>query len=66
VPVTRPIAVKVEAVTAAGEPRTWELDDYYARVFQHEIDHLDGVLMIDRTDDAAAKSEALGKLRPRP
>jgi len=66
VPVTRSVAIKVEAVTVTGEPKAWEFDDYYARVFQHEIDHLDGVLMIDRTDDVAARAEALGRLRPRP
>jgi peptide deformylase len=66
VPIRRPIAVKIEAKTAAGEDRSWDLDDYYARVFQHEIDHLDGVLMIDRTDDAEARSAAMSHLRPRP
>lgn len=66
VPVRRPSAVKVEGMTHTGEARTWELDDYYARVFQHEIDHLDGVLMIDRVDDPAARAEAMAQLRPRP
>ena len=66
VPVRRPIAVKVEAQTATGEARTWELDDYHARVFQHEIDHLDGVLMIDRIEGDEARAEAMGRLRPRP
>jgi peptide deformylase len=68
VPVRRPVAVKVEGQSATGEARTWEFDadDYYARVFQHEIDHLDGVLMIDRVDDAAARADAMAKLRPRP
>ncbi|MCB0880107.1 MAG: peptide deformylase [Thermoleophilia bacterium] len=66
VPVERAIAVKVEAKTATGEDKVWELDDYYARVFQHEIDHLDGVLMIDRVTDSAALAQAMGTLRPRP
>ncbi len=66
VPVERPVAIKVEAKTATGEDKVWELDDYYARVFQHEIDHLDGVLMIDRVADAGARAEAMGTLRPRP
>ena len=58
--------IKVEAQTAAGEPRTWEfgLDDYYARVFQHEIDHLDGVLMIDRTEDDEARVACDGAPAP--
>ena len=41
-----------------------ELDEYAARVVQHELDHLDGVLIIDRTDDEHRK-EALATLRPR-
>ena len=36
-----------------------------ARVVQHETDHLDGVLIIDRTDDEHRR-EALGILRPQP
>jgi peptide deformylase len=66
VPVRRAVAIKVEARTPTGEDRLWELDDYYARVFQHEIDHLDGVLMIDRVEDAEARAEAMAQLRPRP
>ena len=37
---------------------------YAARIVQHELDHLDGVLIIDRTDDEHRK-EALATLRPR-
>ena len=68
VPVARPTAIKVEAQTLDGSAKTWEFEagDYYARVFQHEIDHLDGVLMIDRTTDTARRAEAMGHLRPRP
>jgi peptide deformylase len=66
VPVRRATAIKVEARTTSGEQRTWELDDYFARVFQHEIDHLDGVLMIDRVEDADARAQAMAHLRPRP
>jgi len=42
----------------------WELDAYGSRVVQHELDHLDGVLIIDRTDDEHRK-ESLATLRPR-
>ncbi|MCW2960236.1 MAG: def [Thermoleophilia bacterium] len=66
VPVSRPVHVKVEGQDIDGNAKTWDLDDYYARVFQHEIDHLDGVLMIDRTDDVEARREAMQRLRPRP
>ena len=41
----------------------FELEGLAARVVQHEIDHLDGLLIIDRTDDEHRK-QALGLLRP--
>jgi peptide deformylase len=66
VPVRRPVSVTVEGNTIDGAAKTWELDDYYARVFQHEIDHLDGVLMIDRVEDDEARAAAMRILRPRP
>ena len=66
VPVRRPSAIKVEGKTATGEDKVWELDDYYARVFQHEMDHLDGVLMIDRVEDDDSRATAMARLRPRP
>jgi peptide deformylase len=43
----------------------YELEGMGARVAQHESDHLDGVLIIDRTDDENRK-RALGILRPQP
>jgi peptide deformylase len=42
----------------------YDLEGYAARIAQHEFDHLDGVLIIDRTDEEHRK-EALGTLRPR-
>jgi peptide deformylase len=47
-----------------GNDVRYELEDYAARCVQHETDHLDGVLMIDRTTPEARR-EALGILRPR-
>ena len=64
VPVERPVKVRVDAKDATGEPVALELEGYPARVVQHELDHLDGVLMLDRTD-AESRREALGVLRPR-
>lgn len=66
VPVRRPVSVKVEGQTLTGENKIWDLEGYYARVFQHEIDHLDGVLMVDRVEDKQARREAMRLLRPRP
>jgi peptide deformylase len=64
VPVERSVRVVVEGLDANGEPVRYELEGYQARVVQHELDHLDGALIIDRTDDEHRK-EALSVLRPR-
>jgi peptide deformylase len=64
VPVERATKVALEARDASGEPVSLELEGYPARVVQHEVDHLDGRLMLDRTDDES-KREALRALRPR-
>jgi peptide deformylase len=49
--VTRSDRVVVEAKDQDGRPIRIEAVDFKARVFQHEIDHLDGVLFIDRLPD---------------
>ena len=49
-PVTRAAWVKVEARAVDGQPLTLNARGLRARVLQHEIDHLDGVLFIDRVD----------------
>ena len=64
VSVERPSKVKLEAQDVEGAPVALELEGHPARVVQHEVDHLDGKLILDRTD-AEARREALGKLRPR-
>ncbi len=64
VPVERSLTVTLEGKDANGGDVRWELDEYGSRVVQHELDHLDGVLIIDRTDDEHRK-EALSTLRPR-
>ena len=52
-PVRRPRKVRVEAYGLAGEHIAADLDGLAARVVQHELDHLDGILFIDRMDKAA-------------
>jgi len=47
-PVVRKEKIAVQAYNLAGEEITGELDGLFARVVQHEIDHLDGRLFIDR------------------
>lgn len=46
--VTRSLTIKVKAVDERGEPVALEAEGYLARAIQHEIDHLDGVLFVDR------------------
>ena len=46
--VSRPARVTVEALSVDGEPVRIEADGLLARALQHEVDHLDGVLFIDR------------------
>lgn len=62
VPVVRALEVTIEGHDVTGAPLTLELDEMDARVAQHELDHLDGVLMLERTDDASRKL-ALATLR---
>ena len=64
VPVERSTAVILEGADEHGRPVRYELADLSARVVQHELDHLDGTLILDRTTDEARR-EALGTLRPR-
>jgi peptide deformylase len=65
VEVERPVGVTIEATTPAGEPVRIEAEGLEARVLQHELDHLDGVLTIDRTTPDHRRA-ALAKLRPQP
>lgn len=62
--VMRADAVRVEAQDLDGSPLEIEAEGYAARIVQHEVDHLDGVLMIDRTG-AEERREALRTLRSR-
>jgi peptide deformylase len=64
VPVERAFEVTIVGKDENGNDVRYELEDYSARCVQHETDHLDGVLMIDRTTPEARR-EALGILRPR-
>jgi peptide deformylase len=65
VPVERNERVTVEGSAPDGSPLRLELEQMEARIAQHELDHLDGVLIIDRTTPEARK-EALAILRPQP
>lgn len=60
--VPRSTAIRVEAQDLAGAPVELAPEGFEARVVQHELDHLDGVLILDRVD-AAQRREALRALR---
>jgi len=62
VEVERPVHVRVSAQDEHGAPITIEASGLEARVLQHEIDHLDGVLILDRTSRDQRKA-ALRLLR---
>ena len=60
--VERPLHARVEGLDVEGEPVRIEASGLEARVLQHEIDHLDGVLILDRAPRAQRKA-ALRALR---
>ena len=62
VDVERAVHVRVRAQDETGEERVVEASGLEARVIQHEIDHLDGVLILDRTSKEQRK-EAMRTLR---
>lgn len=64
VPVERDLGVTVEARDALGNELSFALEGLAARVLQHEVDHLDGRLILDGTTPEARRA-ALGLLRPR-
>lgn len=61
VDVERPVYIRVRARDEVGAPRLVEASGLEARVIQHELDHLDGVLILDRTsrDERKAAVRAL-------
>jgi peptide deformylase len=62
VDVERPIHVRVRARDPEGDERLVEASGLEARVIQHEMDHLDGVLILDRTSKEKRR-EAIRALR---
>jgi peptide deformylase len=65
VEVERPVHVTVEGLSPAGEETHIDAEGLAARVLQHELDHLDGVLTLDRTTPEQRRT-ALAQLRPQP
>jgi peptide deformylase len=65
IPVERHERVTLEATDPEGNEVRLELEGLPARIAQHELDHLDGVLILDRTTPEGRR-EALALLRPQP
>jgi peptide deformylase len=63
-PVDRPTSVRIEGRDENGEEVAYDLEGTPARIVQHELDHLDGMLILNRTTPEARR-EALAALRPR-
>ena len=64
VEVERPTAVTVSGQDTSGAPLRLEASGLLARVLQHEVDHLDGLLILDRTDRQSRK-DAMREMRER-
>jgi peptide deformylase len=52
--VARATRLVVRGTTPDGADRVLQVEGFEARAFQHELDHLDGLLFLDRVDSAAA------------
>jgi peptide deformylase len=64
VPVERSLSIRLEGRDEMGKEVGYDLEGMAARIAQHEFDHLDGKLMLDRTTPEARR-EAMAALRPR-
>lgn len=62
--IVRPNRVHLVGLDMDGNELSIEADEYQARVFQHEVDHLDGTLLIERLDEDRRR-EAVRVLRSR-
>lgn len=56
VPVERPVHIRLKAQTVAGQPIDEEISGFSARIIQHETDHLNGVLILDKTTPEARRA----------
>ena len=61
-PVVRAMQVRVRAQSIEGDRIEREAEGFLARIFQHEVDHLDGVLFVDRLE-AEHRREAMRLIR---
>jgi peptide deformylase len=59
--VTRPETIEVSYKDENGRPRKLKSSDFLARVIQHEMDHLNGVMFVDRVENSIALTQELKK-----
>ncbi len=62
--VERFVAVTVKGLNRQGRPMTVKGKGWLARIFQHEIDHLDGILFVDRAEKLWQAEEHQGQVIP--
>ncbi|MHB0975714.1 MAG: peptide deformylase [Candidatus Aquicultorales bacterium] len=55
IPIERSLRVSVQALDERGKPVVMEAEGLLARIFQHEVDHLNGYLIIDRASEEVRK-----------
>ena len=63
-PIVRPKEIHLIGLDLDGNEISIEADEYEARVYQHEVDHLDGILLVEHLDDEQRR-EAMRILRAR-
>jgi peptide deformylase len=59
--VTRPEVIEVSFKDEQGRPHKLKVDGLVARVIQHEIDHLNGVMFVDRVENSLSRNQELTK-----
>ncbi|MGF1537399.1 MAG: peptide deformylase [Elainellaceae cyanobacterium] len=59
--VTRPKRIEIAYKDENGRPQRRKVDSLVSRVIQHEMDHLNGVMFVDRVDNALLMAEELNK-----
>jgi peptide deformylase len=62
--VERALTVTVKGLNRHGKPMTVKAKGWLARIFQHEIDHLDGILFVDRAEKLWQTEEPQGQVVP--
>ncbi len=65
-PTTRALAARVRGVDVTGQPVEYAGEGLLARCFQHEVDHLDGILYVDRLTGEARRAAVQALREPSP